>query len=381
MVNRRKERSRAEENLAFWHGLVGLDSTFPALEPLADDDLQSHVVTDEAQMDAIRASLASQQLNQILVEAGWGATTLFRYLIHDARDHAMDRLTLPVALDFEVLFVDRDITPDALTYEIRRQLIGLLLDSPWEQTLHPDFYFECINYEESMTLSEYKVRANKFLFYDRAPSPRELVRHFPWLRGPLSNQATFLLNKLRIQTALYIHLPRDISSQRLRDLVASIKWITQQSTDIEYAAWREVYICSATLKGELNRDFKRPWQFIDYQKYTPAQIYTMLIRRYQPLLSGLARQRRLSLTEVFSAEFVDNAWREAESLVDLSTHMRAAVLRRLDCPSSEVPFRLEPPTANHTDGSSSGAPKAPAETLGERLARRKAAAAGGGDGA
>lgn len=334
--------SRPEENLTFWRGMVGLDDKFPSLTPLREGELASSVVIDAAEMDGIRASMASEQLNQIIVDPGWGATTLFRHLVYDARDRVMERRSLPVAIDLATLFVDQEITPDTLVSEIRRQILGLLVGRPWESRLNRDFYFEAINYEQSIDLARHKADANAFLFGDKRPTDKQLVARFPWLNHPLSAQLKFLLSGLRIETALYVHLPPDMEPEQVSALVAAIKWITRDTGTIEFAAWREVYICTPELILEMERDFQRPYKRIVYKKYTAAQVYLMLIRRYQPTLAGLDGQRQINLTEVFDAAFVDEAWSVATSLANLSERVRSAVLRRLDCPQAKVPFRLEP---------------------------------------
>lgn len=356
---------QAEQNLAFWRGLVGLSPTFPMLDPMSDEDLLKMVVVDEAALTTINSAVASHQLTQIIVERGWGASTLFRYLSLDARDHATGRLTLPVALDFDTFLKDQPVTPDALVLEIRRQIMVGLVRNSWETSQNADFYWDAINFDGNGDLRVHKGDAYRFLELDRRPKSTELVRRFPVLKGSLAEPTKFLLTKMRLQVALYVHLPRSLDSQRIQDLVSAIKWIAQEASDMEYAAWREIYVCDPTIIAELNRDFKRAWHAVEYPKYSPAQIYGMLTLRYQPKLSAPGTTRRLSLTEVFGDRFVDESWPKSKSLSDLFSRVRKAVLARLDCPQSEVPFKLEP----RADEVKQSAP--PPVSLAERLARRR----------
>lgn len=363
--------TRAEDNLAFWLGLVGLDPAFPALAPLSDEKLRSSVVTDAAQMEILRSNLASQQLNQIIVKAGWGATTLFRFLVDEARDRVMERLTLPVEIDLETMFVDaRDIRPEMLSTEIRRQILGLLVGNPWESVLNRDFYFECIGYDSSTSLARHKADASNLLFYGKPPSARQLVQRFPWLRRDLGGQVNYLLSHFRFQTALYVHLPPDTPAQRMNDLAASIKWILRDAPDMDYAAWREIYVSAHAPAEALVRDFARSFERMEYKKYTPAQVYLMLISRYQPALSGLTGSRQVNLDSVFAPEFVEDAWPEATSLSDLAERVHSAILRRLDCPAAEVPFRLDPARATPDTPESTEA-QGPASSFQARRAARR----------
>lgn len=339
---------RAEENLAFWRRLVGLDEDFPSLARLTDAELTRSVVTDASQMAPVRSSIASNQLTQIVVKPGWGATTLFKYMFQDASANVMEHLLLPVKIDLEEVFLEGGITPKALTREIRRQIITLLLENPWENQLNKRFYFDCINFEggssraSSASLARYRTEALRFLRRDKPLSDVTLGRRFPWLRDPLSKQVHFLLSNFRIQTALYIHLPRDIKPQRLREFISSIKWIARDEGEIDYAAWREVYFCTSTLRFKIDRDFERGFMRVSYNRYTAAQVYLMLFHRYPPDPPPLVEQKPVNLTDVFSEAFVEQAWRDATSLADLTDRLRGLLLRRLDCPSDEVPFRLEP---------------------------------------
>ena len=341
-------RSRADENLTFWRGLHGLDPAFPSLTQLRDDELLESVVIDETQLDIIRSSVAGDQLTQIVVQPGWGGTTLFRYVLQDARARVRDRLMLPVSIDLRELFLDR-ITPEALTREIRLQIMALLLDSPWETVLGYDFYFECINYDSVSPLGEHKKEALRFLFRGERPSDRRLAQRFPWLRDPLSAQLGYLLANLRIQTGLYVHVPTDTSAERIRDLLAALKWITRDLGHLHAAAWREIYFCTPSASTQMLHEWKRPFRIIQYEPYTAAQFYLMLIRRYEP---SSASAKRAQLPDIFPSELVFEAYRGGESLTGLSDLVRSAVLRRLDCPKELVPFTLRPHTTPDGIGSS-----------------------------
>ncbi|WP_459871287.1 hypothetical protein [Endothiovibrio diazotrophicus] len=339
--------SRAEKNLIFWRSLVGLSPEFPTLPPIPERELPSLTVFDPGKMEAVRASLGSHQLTQVVVEPGWGGTTLFRYLLRESRERAMERLLLPVSLDLESLFTKEPITLDGLEEEIKRQLVGLLVDNPWEQSLNRDYYFECINFDHATELASYKARMRLFLF-DRPPAMRRVLAQFPWLKGALADLLNYLLRNFRIQTSLHFHFPREVEPQRLRDLVRSLKVLHESAGHqggVEYAALREVYVCTPLQRAEIERDFQRPFNVVRYPRYTPAQIYAMLLKRYPPHVPGFQGRNQMSMDAVFSERFVQEAWRDAEDLAQVLERTRAGMLNYLDCPEEAVPFLLEPRSA------------------------------------
>lgn len=333
--------TRQEKNLAFWRSLVGLGSSFPSLPELAEADLPTMVVFDPDRLDEIRASLGSHQLTQILIEPGWGCTTLFRFLLKDARDRAMERLVLPIRIDLANTFGKDGISSEALEEEIKRQIIGLLIDNPWEQSLNRDYYYDCINFTYATDIFTYKAQARGSLFGDRPPPFRKIQAQFPWLKKPLDKLLNELLTHFRIQTGLYFHFPTDTASQTIRDLVRSIK-TRSESGQVEFAALREVYVCSPEQKNEIGRDFQRPFNEIRYPKYSPAQVYAMLVKRFTPNVPGFQGRNQVSLGTVFAEAFVSESCPQATSLHDLMERVRQSLLRRLDCDPSEVPFTLEP---------------------------------------
>lgn len=333
-----------EKNLVFWRSLVGLEPSFPSLPPLRDEELLPLAVLDASQLEAIRSSLGTHQLTQIVVEPGWGCTTLFRYLVKEARDNVMGRLLLPIALDLGSLFGQGQREPlgrERLELEIKRQIIGLLVDSPWEQSLNHDYYFECINYDSSIDLPNYRARM-RLLMSDRPPPPRKLFTQFPWLRNQLSDCLNYLLANLRIQTVLYFHFPRGVESQQVRDLISAVKATIYESGAVDFAAWREVYFCSPRQRPEIGRDFQRHFNVVHYPRYTAAQIYMMLVKRYTPNVPGFRGRNPVSLNSVFAEDFVKDARRGAASLANVIEKVYEDMLRRLDCPETDVPFELKP---------------------------------------
>lgn len=366
--------TRAEKNLTFWRSLVGLNASFPSLEEIDDQDLHALMVLDPEKLDEIRASLGSQQLTQILIEPGWGCATLYRYLLKDARDRAMERLVLPVRIDLARVFETGGITFAGLEEEIKRQMIGLLIDYPWEQSLNRDYYFEFINFDESCEIFQYKARSRQFLF-DRPPTFRKFLSHFPWIKKPLHEAMNDLLTHFRIQTGLYFHIPQSASSQDIRDLVRSVKSINETGS-VQFAALREVYVCGPEQSNEITRDFQRPFNVVRYPKYTAAQVYAMLVNRFAPQVPGFEGRSRTSLNTVFSEDFVTHAWPRARSLGDLIERVRAAMLARLDCDPSAVPFRLDPLPATETPAEDEGQP-AETEPAKPRVRFQRKSKAGG----
>ena len=332
--------NRAEKNLDFWRRLVGLEASFPALERVNEKDLKDQTSLNPDVEAEIRASIASHELTQIIVEPGWGATTLFRYILRDARDRAVERLILPISIDLEAKGSADRLTFDRLEHEIKYQIIGLLIDRPWEADLNRDLYFEFIEYDYETDIAAFRAGMRHFLF-DERPDAESLEKQFPFLRLPLHNVMNELLDNCRIQTALYFHIPSEAKPQAIRDLVRSQKTLVE-SGQVAPAAMREVYVCSAQQRNELERDFERKFNVVHCPRYSAAEVFAMLVNRYSPRVPGMQGGNRQGLAVVFAETFVAEAWDGAKSLGDLLDRVRKAMLQRLDCEQNKVPFHLEP---------------------------------------
>lgn len=324
----------------FWKTLVGLPHKFPELYPLSHAEITDLMVIDPDQLNRINQGLVTNQFTQVFVRPGWGLTTLFQYMVRTSLTSALERLIVPVQIDLGKSSFSDDISSTKLEEEIKMQIISILIELPWEGRLNRDYYFHSINYTDSVDLDAYRAQMRKFLF-DKKPAPRSVYAQFPWLKSSLEDLLNYLLTNFRIQTAILYHFPRDVAEQRVLDLVRSLKAI-YENNKFEFAAIREVYFCTPIQGRDLDREFKRPFHSIDYPIYNPAQVYTMLVKRYFPYVPGSQGRNMVALSSIFSEEFIRRSWSEQNTLTGIMMDVQRQMEMRLTCLENEVPFRLEP---------------------------------------
>ncbi len=329
-----------ETNLKFWRSLVGLPSGFPKLYPLAEKEILDLMVIDPERLSQIQQSMGTRQLTRVSVQPGWGLTTLFQYLWNELMENCLERLIIPIRIDLTVEPFLEEITLPGLQNEIKKQIIAILIEKPWECRLNNDYYFHCINFDEGSNLEVYKAKMRQLLF-DKPPKPRALVAQFPWLKDSLQDLFNYQLVNLRIQTVLFYHFPRKMEEQRILDLVSSLKAIFEISR-FEFAAIREIYFCTPSVATDLDREFKRPFSSIKYPVYTAAQIYAMLVKRYSPYVPGAKGRNTVTLNSVFSEEFVIRAWESKMTLGGIVDKIQQEMYARLDCAKNKVAFFLKP---------------------------------------
>lgn len=329
-----------KNHVKFWKTLVGLPSKFPELYPLSDAETNDLMVIDLDLLNKINHGLFTDAFVQVIVRPGWGLTTLFQYMVQVALNSALERLIIPVRIDLcKDPFCD-NITTHAFEEAIKRQIISILIELPWEGRLNKDYYYHCINYADDKDLDAFRAQMKKFIF-EKVPTPKALYAQFPWLKSNLQDLLNYLLTNFRIRTAILYHFPREVKEQQVLDLVRSVKAI-YEGNRFEFQAICEVYFCTPMQGHDLDREFKRPFFSVEYPVYNPAQIYKMLVKRYSPYVPGSTGINMVALSSIFSDEFIRRSWSEHYTLVEIMEEVQRKMQKRLTCLENEVPFRLVP---------------------------------------
>lgn len=332
----------AKENLKFWKTLVGLPENFPKLFQLDRNEILDMVVINPDVEKSIMNSLSSKPITQVVVQEGGGTTTLYNYIFQRCSEKTIDSLVIPIAFDFASLYWQEEaFTAGKIEEEIKLQVIGNLVENPWENKLEEAHYFYCINYQEDCDFYSYRAKMRRFL-YDKRPSYREVCRNFPFAKEKLDEFINYLLKNLRMQTVIFFHFPRQMDEQHMMDFVSAIKILYERNSFLS-AAVREIYFCTPKTQKDLDREYKRDYAPIKYPMYTPAQIFKMLVKRYRPTLPGSkGRVDSIDLASVFSEEFVSMIWNGKLSLVDVISKVEDNMLEKLNCEQAKIPYRLEP---------------------------------------
>ncbi|MCX6579204.1 MAG: hypothetical protein NT166_03385 [Candidatus Aminicenantes bacterium] len=335
------DKKRAEENLKFWKALVNLPDHFPKLNPLTDENVIDMMVINQEIEKTIFNSISSKPLTHVVVQKGSGLTTLYTYIFQKYFQRSFENLAIPVNFDLSVPEWEQNISSQWIEQEIKKQVIQNLIQNPWDNVLEEAYYFYCINYQEDTDFYAYRAEMLKFLSGRKDSAWRTFSNSFPFTKRRLDDFLNYLLDNLRIQTVVFYHFPGDLSDEQvILDFISAIKTIYEVN-QFRKAAMREVYYSTTEIQRDLDREFKRDFNVIYYPRYTAAEIFAMLVKRYRPYSPGMAGKiTPMDLSSVFSEEFVKKAWEEDISLAAIIKQIKKLMLERLDCDRKEVPYQL-----------------------------------------
>lgn len=323
----------ANENFQYWKELVGLENTdFPQMIDLKDEDIERATIVP-TRLVPIRSALAANNLISVQVQPGWGATTLYRYLKHELHK---DSLTLLVNYDFEVNPLQEDMTEEYYIFRTKwlmaRNLLRMFRDKP----MQPLYMYEVIGFEDDGTSPWQGHLRRKMRELDNSEdNPEKFYELLPFFkRMPVDVCINYFLYNFQIRTVFLYLFPRKVNEDALYTLVGMIKSI-YDGKKIAAAAMREVYISTPKVFKRLKETYARPYQIIDYQRYSAAEIYRMLVSTY-PIEDSAQ-----SISDVFSPEFLDAAYDKKLDLKKIMAKVEKDIVVSLPEDTSAIPYRLE----------------------------------------
>lgn len=343
-----KGEHNVAENVEFWKNLSGLSDDFPKLEPLeinSKDMMLVHI--DPRQRKKIEDTIQSSALTVIRVPKGWGATTLFNYMIYEYTKPSVSSMKIPVQFDLENgPFLEAEELEYAIKWQILKGFLYKLNDSALEKR----YSCEIISYEEKLdasgrtetTYDKYKLlslRGIDDLKYDKD----SFFKRYPFFQQPLDNILNYLLKNLQLQTVFFFLFSSVVDESKMLTFVHALKQIFDDK-QFESAAKREVFFCTPSVYSDLNREYSRPYEIYPYPRYSSAELFRMLAKRHRPtsLRTEGGREEKDGLDSVFSNEFVDRAYYERKTINEIIVDVEKLIEKRLDCPRSTVPFKLTP---------------------------------------
>jgi hypothetical protein len=346
-VEDKMDKEQAEKNFRFWKKLVNLPDHFPKLAPLKDNEISElMVIRPEVEREIIN-SLFSKQLTQVVVSEGNGLSAIFQYVFKKCQNEASDKLTIPVSINLEEI-TEEEISWEFLERQIKKQVLGNLISNPWNDVLAEEHYYYCINYQEDRDYNTYRADMLDFMFGKKKKAWRTFCSSFPFLKEKLDKFLNYLLENLRIKTILFFHIPRhnkngkNINEERILELISSLK-IIHEKNSFKPAAISEIYFINQSKKADLNREYKRAYNSINYPEMTAAEIFSMLNKRFRPSLPGpMGRVDRIDLGAVFAEEFVKLCWPGKGGINEVIDKIQKMILDQMACERNQVPYKLVP---------------------------------------
>ena len=342
------KKHNVTENVEFWKNLSGLTDSFPRLDPLevsSNDAELMHI--DPKQQQNIENIIQSNGLTVIRIPKGWGATTLFRYMLYKYTKDSGVKRGLPIQFDLEDDFF---LEADKLNHAIKWQIANSFLHMLNKTVLDEAYCGMVIGYEEKLDASgktEISYNKHKILCLRNIESLKnnedEFLKHYPFFNQPLDKIMNELLENLRVETVIFFLFGSVMDSHKMRGFVHALKQVFDNK-DFKKAAKREVFFCSPTVYADLDREYARPYVVYNYPRYSSAEIFRILVKRHRPisLRTEGGREEKDGLESVFSSDFVDLVYNEKKTINGIIADVERLMEKQLDCPRSKIPYKLTP---------------------------------------
>ena len=323
----------SSSNLQYWKELVGLEETdFPQLIEVDEDSIDKAAIVSTRMME-IDNAIATNRLVDIQVQAGWGATTLFRVL-KDRLDK--EELTLLLDFDFEQNVLDGEMTSDQFQFMTKWKLASRIIDAMREKPRQRNYMYEVLSFDDNgQTPWNGYLRRKKRALDACGDDPDKFYSEFPFFsKMNVYDCVNYFLANFQIRSVFLYLLPKRVNEDGLLGLVGLVK-NEYDGKDIQPAAMREVYICTPKTMRQLREFYDRPYFDIPYKRYSAAEIYSMLVSGYRNDDRDFG-----SVNDVLDEEFINKAYNEKKSLRKIMDLVGKEMEKALEGDVASIPYRL-----------------------------------------
>jgi len=329
----------SKSNFIYWKELVGLEEyNFPHLLPLEAENIHLARIAQSRALE-IRKAIATNQLVDIQVQPGWGATTLYRYMANDIRHN---RLNLLVMFDFEAdHFQDGDLSEKDFIFQIKWKMANGMLTIMMEQSLQECYMYDVFGFEDTGEKPwRGYLREKRRELNDCEDNRRQFYAKFPFFsKMDVADCLNYFLHNFQIQTVFLYLFPRTADEDSVLEFIGIIKNIFD-GKDIAPAAAREVFFLTPKMFTMISKVYERPYKDIIYKQYSAAEIFGMLMSTYK-----LSDFSDASIGNVFEQEFITRVYDRTLTLNQIMQKVEEEIIEYLEGEASEVPYKL---TISHT---------------------------------
>lgn len=324
----------SKENFLYWKELVGLEEyNFPHLIPLDEEKIQLARIAQSRILE-IRKAIATNQLVDIQVQPGWGATTLYRYMANDIKSN---RLNLLVLFDFEAdNFQDGNLTEKKFIFQIKWKMANGMLDIMMTQSLQECYMYEVFGYEDTGEKPwRAYLREKRRELSECEDSSKLFYQKFPFFTDmDIPECLNFFLHNFQIQTVFMYLFPRKADEDSVMEFVGIIKNVFD-GKDIAPAAVREVFFVTPQMFSMMRAVYERPYKDIQYKQYSSAEIFSMLVNTHKLLDFSNA-----TISDVFEQDFITHVYDKLLTLNQIMEKVEEEIVEFLVGETSEVPYKL-----------------------------------------
>ena len=321
-------------NLQYWKELVGLEDTdFPLLVEVTKDNVEKAAIVG-TRMLAIENSIATNELVDIQVYPGWGATTLFRVLENRL---AQEELTLLLDFDFEESALDASLTVKEFQFLTKWKLASRIVEAMRERPRQQNYMYEVLSFEDTGEIPWVVHLRRKRKKLESCRNSSELFyKEFPFFsKMQISECVNYFLANFQMRSVFLYLLPRRVDEDGLLGLVGLIK-SEYDGKAIQSAAMREVYICAPKIMRQIKEFYSRPYYDVIYTHYSAAEIYSMLVSLYR----GDVEKDFSSVNDVLDEEFIIRAYNKKKDLRKIMNQVKKTMEEALDGDVAAIPYKL-----------------------------------------
>lgn len=323
----------SKENFQYWKELVGLEETdFPQLIPLTEDEIGRASIVP-TRLFEIKRSIASNNLVNVQVQPGWGATTLYRYL---KRELKKDTLTLLVSFDFEKDTLDGSLTEEEFVFRTKWKLASDICKMMRENSMPQIYMYEVLGFEDtgSSPWAGHLRKKMRVLANCEEDAPK-FYEEFPFFsKIPVDVCVNYFLKNFQIRTVFLYLLPRKVTEDSLVEFVGIIK-NTYDGKEIEPAAMRKVYIGTPKVFRQMASVYNPSSFTIAYKRYSPGELFSMLVSAYYNTDGAF-----VSVNDVLDEEFISRAYNEKSSMTQIMDKVAQAMEQSLEGNTADIPYKL-----------------------------------------
>ena len=324
----------SKSNFMYWKELVGLEEyNFPHLIPLEAENISSARIA-QSRAQEIRKAIATNQLVDIQVQPGWGATTLYRFMANDIQHN---RLNLRVMFDFEAdHFQEGNLSEKEFIFQTKWKMANGMLSIMMEQSLQECYMYDVFQFEDTGEKPwRGYLREKRRELNECEDNRREFYKKFPFFeKMDIAECLNYFLHNFQIQTVVLYLLPREADEDSVLEFVGIIKNIFD-GKDIAPAAVREVFFLTPKLFSMMRLAYERPYKDIIYKQYSAAEIFGMLMSTYK-----LSDFSDASIGNVFEQEFITRVYDRNLTLNQIMERVEEEIIEYLAGEVSEVPYKL-----------------------------------------
>ena len=323
----------SKENFQYWKELVGLEDTdFPQLIPLGEDEIEQAAIVGTRLME-IKNAVAANNLLDIQVQPGWGATTLYRYL---KREFKKDSLTLLVGFDFEAQPLDGSLTEEQFVFQTKWRMASDICKMFRDKPMQPLYMYEVLGFEDDGASPwQGHLRRQMRRLESCENDPQAFYAAFPFFaRRSIDVCVNYFLANFQIRSVFLYLFPRKVEEDPLFELVGMLKNI-YDGKDIQPAAMRQLYICTPKLFRRLQDTYARPYRDILYERYSAAEMFKMLVATYHN--DNAAFQ---SISDIFDEAFISDAYSTGKPMNKIMESVAKRIEDSLNGPTAQIPYKL-----------------------------------------